>query len=213
MTRNDEKQKQIHIKVLADLIDAPNEYWLNNILARLGITVDDEGYIDAATFRAMLESISLARKTFKSDGTMSQEQMIRKAQMGISTRAFGLWLKDYLATFGLKQVGSFRNRVTLENESGQNVWITNYFTLKVRPGGKKASFSVSGLNLPEIPWVVFAVQPWGQVYLRRREEIIENLADHIKKKGTAVITISAGNTDDLFEKRIDEFLKDENAWK
>ena len=60
---------------------------------------------------------------------------------------------------------------------------------------------------------MFVVQPWGNVYLRRREEIIENLGEKALSDDTAYITISRGRRDFLFDNRIDELISDKGNWR
>ena len=133
--------------------------------------------------------------------------------MGVTSRSMRLWLQGFWPKFNLREVGGLQNRVTLENTNGKRVKVSCYLTAKVRQGGKKATFTVSRLKDADIPWVVFVVQPWGSVYLRKKEEILDNLEPQTREKGAAVITISAGNSNDLFENRIADFLNDETVWE
>ena len=88
-----------------------------------------------------------------------------------------------------------------------------YVAMQDKAEGQKASFTASGFTSPDHPWFMFVVQPWGNVYLRRREEIIENLGEKALSDDTAYITISRGRRDFLFDNRIDELISDKGNWR
>ena len=204
------KQKS-NIATLAKALKATSEYWVVKILDRMGVEVADDGTFDTSEARNALETFSARSDVPAGDSRLSASDM-RIAQMGNSKASVQEWLRGHFGQHDLKVIGGYRSRMTLQRNDDSETWINTYISMTDKSDGRKAGFSVSGINLPELPWFAFVVQPWGEVYLRRREEIVENLGKKTRKEGAAFVTISRGRIDDLFGNRIDEMKNDENSW-
>ncbi len=201
-----------HISELVKPFNAPSEIWAVKILDRMGVGVSDDGEFDKDEAREALEKVS-ARSMEEQSELGADAPFLRAAQMGNTKATVQDWLRGHFAQHGLKVIGSSRSRMTLQDQGGQKMWINTYVSMTDKSNGRKAGFSVSGINFSELPWFAFVVQPWGEVYLRRREEIIENLGKKAVEEGAAFVTISRGRVDDLFENRIEEMKKDQDSWK
>jgi len=160
------------------------------------------------------EVVEAKLKLLRSDLVRSKIRLsfIELGRAGITRATVQDCLVGALERLGLFTIGSCRSRYTLRNFSHEEMNVLVYVAMKDKDNGQKACFTVSGFMNPERPWFIFVVQPWGNVYLRRREEVMENLGEKARRDDTAYITISKGRRDCLFENRIDELINDKENW-
>ena len=100
----------------------------------------------------------------------------------------------------------------LERKDGKHLYVLTHCAASVRDQNGLISFSVYGLNEPDILWHCFVCRPWGLVFLRHRDEIKNAMRkDRSTEKDTAFVSFSPGARKNLFELRVAE-LRSGPGW-
>ena len=176
--------------------------WASAILGKLGVLPKADGTFDKEQAAQALE-----RLLFQSP------QLASARPVGSNDRACRENLEANFERHGLKVVGHALRRgtrVTLERPDGTELYVLVYVALRTTKTGQ-VGFTVNHLHIEDYQWFAFIAEPFNEVFLRRREEILsrlrsKNTSGEVKK---ANVTFSISTDADLFENRIDELLEEQ----